>query len=73
MLLKKINKTKIIVLVIMIVAIILAVIGSIFNSSKKENNIEAGEIQAKYYVVQQEYQYGVIDTKRKYNNRYSVW
>lgn len=56
----------------MIVAIILAVIGSIFNSSKKENNIEAGEIQAKYYVVQQEYQYGVIDTKRKYNNRYSV-
>lgn len=52
-----------------ILAIIVAVIGSI-NSSKTEEIVENGEIQAKYYIVEQEYQYGVIDTNRKYNNRY---
>jgi len=70
MVLKKINKTKIIVVVIIILAIIIAIMSSILNSSKIETIIEIAEIEAQYFMVQQEYQYGVIDLKRKYSNRY---
>lgn len=63
MVLKKINKTKIIVLLMIILAIIIAVIGCVFNLSEIENIIETAEIEAKYYLVQQDYKYGVIDTE----------
>lgn len=72
MLLKKINKTKLIILLIIILAIVLAIIASGLNSSKTEFKVEIAQIDAKYYIVEQEYQYGVIDTQRKYSNRYNI-
>ena len=68
MLLKKLNKTKIIVLAIIILAIIIAIMSSVINSPNIETIIEIAEIEEKYFLVEENLKYGVIDLERKYNN-----
>ena len=64
-LLKKINKKKIGVCLVILIVILVAVFTILFLLSEKEMVSEIGEIQANYYVVQQNDQYGVIDLRRE--------
>lgn len=59
--LKKLNKAKVIFLISIILAILCVIISVILRISDKEEKNNVEETQAQFYIIEKNYQYGIID------------